>query len=136
MKNINLETDSKIHSGFKVPEDYFENFSDRLIAKLPEKEVKVISIFAKPKTWIYAVAAVFVIGFSIPILNQYFNKSALDNQSIENYLVENEKLNENDIAELLTENDFQKIELDLKINNETLETELLGNENLEEYLIN
>jgi uncharacterized membrane protein YhiD involved in acid resistance len=107
-----------------------------LMPKIPEKEVRVISIFAKPKTWIYAVAAVFVIGFSIPILNQYINKSTLDNQSIENYLVNNEKLNDNDIAELLSENDIQKMQIDLKINNETLENELSGNENLEEYLIN
>lgn len=136
MKNINLENDPKINSGFKVPENYFDTFSDRLMAKIPENEVKVILISTKPKRWIYAVAAIFVLGISLPFLNQYFNKSTLDNQSIENYLVENGKINENDIAELLSDKDIQKMQIDLKINNETLENELSTNENLEEYLIN
>lgn len=137
MKPITLNNFPKIESGFKTPDNYFENFSEKLLNNLPEKEVKVISIYEKRKTWIYAVAAVLVLAISVPVLNQYFNKSnEIESLVIENYLASNTSINDNDIADLLTDNDIQKIKINLNIEDKTIENELSGNENLEEYLIN
>ncbi len=137
MKPINLDNEPKIETGFKVPENYFENFSERLLTKLPEKEVKVISIFEKQKNWLFAVAAILVLAISIPVLLNYSNKyNQIESLTLENYITNNSNINDNDLAELLTQNDIENIKIDLKIEEKTLENELLENENLEEFLIN
>ncbi len=137
MKPYNLENDPKINSGFKVPDNYFDNFSEKLMSKIPNQEIKVISIFSKTKTWIFAVAAILIVGISIPVLNNYLIKSSsIENLDLENYITENQSINDHDIAELLTQNDINKIKIDLKIEDQLIEKELSENENLEEYLIN
>lgn len=137
MKPINLDNEPKIETGFKVPENYFENFSERLLTKIPEKEVKVISIFEKQKNWLFAVAAILVLAISIPVLLNYSNKyNQIKSLTLENYITNNSNINDNDLAELLTQNDIENLKIDLKIEEKTLENELLENENLEEFLIN
>ncbi len=137
MKPINLDNEPKIETGFKVPVGYFDDFSERLMNKIPQKKIKVISIFSASKKWVYAVAAILVIGISIPVLNHFFDKSKeIDSLVLENYIANNSTLNENDFADLLTQNDINKIKIDLEIEDLTIESELSGNENLEEYLIN
>ena len=137
MKPFNLENIPKIETGFKVPENYFENFSDILMSKLPEKEVKVISIFEKQKKWLFAIAAILIFAISIPaLLNYSSTNNQIENLALENYIAENASINDNDFAELLTQNDIEHIKIDLKIEDKTLENELLENDNLEEFLIN
>ena len=44
---------------FKVPEGYFERFSDDLMSKLPERtveETKVVSLWGKLRPWTYVAA--------------------------------------------------------------------------------
>ena len=53
MKTFKLDNEPKIKTGFTVPENYFEDFSAKMILKLPENEPKIISIFERKKTWIY-----------------------------------------------------------------------------------
>lgn len=137
MKTFSTENEPKIKSGFTTPDDYFDKFSERLMQNLPEKEVKVISIFAKTKTWIYAAAAILVLEISIPVLNQFFNHtSGIDDATIENYIANNSSISENDYVTLLDEKDIQKMSIDLKIEDEALENELTNNNNLEQDLIN
>ena len=53
LKQINRKT------GFKVPEDYFENLNDRIMSHLPAIEVKEktpVSLWQKCKPWIYMAA--------------------------------------------------------------------------------
>ena len=136
MKIYNLENDPKINSGFKVPEDYFENFTVRLPENTIENNTKVISIFSTRK-WIYAIAAVFVMSCSVTLIYQYFNSSnEIENLALDNYIVSNTTLNENDFADLLTDNDIEKLKIDLNLGKTNIENELYNNENLEEYLIN
>lgn len=47
MKDFKLDTNEKINSGFKVPEDYFATFSEKVKLQLPIVEPKVISFYAK-----------------------------------------------------------------------------------------
>lgn len=136
MEQINLENNSKITTGFKVPDNYFENFSERLMLNIPEKEIKRISIFKKTKTWVYASAAVLVLGISLSTLTKYnTNLKALKTAELENYIANNTTINDNDIADLLSENDIKKLNIDFKIENNTIENELTNNENLEQYLL-
>ncbi len=70
MKQFDLDNDPKIDSGFRIPENYFEQFETKIMSQISEKEVKVISIFETRKFWFSAVAAVFVIGlFTTMYLN-------------------------------------------------------------------
>lgn len=136
MKDFNLDTETKINSGFIVPDNYFDRLADKIVGDLP-KEVKVISIFSKRKTWITAVAALLILQVSIPVFNHFYNQSIESESAIfENYISNNTCINENDIAVLLTENDFKKLNNDLKIEDKIIENELSGNENIEEYLLN
>lgn len=136
MKDFNLSIENKINSGFIVPENYFDNLADKIVGDLPKK-VKVISIFSKRKTWIIAVAALLILQFSIPVINHFYKQSIESESTIfENYIYNNTSINENDIAVLLTENDFKKLNNDLKIEDKIIENELSGNENIEEYLSN
>jgi hypothetical protein len=71
MKNFKLDNQPKITSGFTTPDDYFDTFSEKILAKLPKQEPKVISVFNYKKTWFFAAAAVLVIWLSIPIYNDF-----------------------------------------------------------------
>ena len=136
MEQFNLENNSKITTGFKVPENYFENFSERLMLQISENEVKTISIFKKTKTWVFAAAAVLVLGISLSALTKYnTNSNAQKTAELENYIANNTTINDNDIADLLSENDIKKLNIDFKIENNTIENELINNENLEQYLL-
>ena len=74
MKRFDLEHNKEIKSGFKVPENYFEQFEAKMMAQIPvEKETKVVSLFYRKQVWISAIAAVFLLSISIPV---YFNMSS------------------------------------------------------------
>ena len=48
MKPFDIEHNEKITTGFKTPENYFEQFEAKMMAQIPvEKEVKVVSLFQK-----------------------------------------------------------------------------------------
>jgi len=136
MKEFRLDNEPKIISGFKVPEGYFDNLENSVLQKITEKETPVYTLFTK-RNWLIAVAAVFVIALSIPIVN-YMNAStaAIDQVQLETYLTEQSNLSEDDIVELLDEEKIQKIKLELNVNTNELEEALLTNSNLEEYFIN
>jgi hypothetical protein len=137
MKTFDIENEPKIVSGFTTPDNYFDDFSQRLMMKLPENETKTISIFAKRKTWIYAAAAVLVLGISIPVVNQLSSKSTeIDDAVLENYIANNTTISGNDLVELLDETDVQQMNLDMKIDDKSIENELTTNNNLEQYLVN
>ena len=103
---------------------------------IPEKEIKRISIFKKTKTWVYAAAAILVLGICLSTLTKYnSNSNAQKTAELENYIANNTTIDDNDIADLLSENDIKKLNIDFKIENNTIENELINNENLEQYLL-
>lgn len=137
MKTFKLETQPKIASGFKTPDNYFDTFSARVLQQLPIEEPKTIFIFSTRKTWLYAAAAILIFGLSIPIYNQFNSASPeIDDASLENYLAYQSSVSDTDLANLLNEEDIQKISVDLNIEDKTLENELTQDENLESYLLN
>jgi uncharacterized radical SAM superfamily protein len=137
MNDFELNKEPKIESGFKIPDHYFDTFSDKVIQQLPENTQKVIPIFSKTRIWTIAIAAVFVISLSIPIFNAFkTSETELDKETLENYLSNHAEISNDDIVELLDEEDIQKMKLDYSIEDKTIEDILSTNSDLEEYIIN
>jgi hypothetical protein len=136
MKEFKLENEPKIKSGFKAPDAYFENLENSVLSKINENEIPVFTLFTK-RNLIFAVAAVFVIALSIPLVNQInTSTSKIDEVQLENYLGEQSNVSEDDIVELLDEEKIQQIKLELNVNSNELEEALLTNSNVEDYIIN
>lgn len=139
MNDFKLDTNPKMKSGFEIPVDYFETFSDRLMQNLPfeSEEPKVISFYAKNKNWIYSAAAVLVISFTIPIMNLFNTSSdAISNVEVETYLANNSTLTDDDIVNLLDKEDIQKLAIETPINNLTTDDMMAQNIDIESYLTN
>jgi len=137
MKTFKLENEPKIESGFKTPENYFDNFSARVMEQLPKEEPKTISLFDRRKTWIYAAAAVMVLALSIPVYNNFYSHSTeIDETTLENYISYHSTVTDTDLVNLLDEKDIQKISVNLNIEDKAIENELSTDNNLEQYLLN
>jgi hypothetical protein len=138
MKTLKIENKPKIKTGYKTPENYFENFSSKILLQInQEKEAKIIPLYAKKHVWIYAVAAVFLVGLMIPLYNYLENPlSKIDEKTLENYLVYSSQITEDEYTYLLNDEDIKKIDIGLNVENNTIENELINNTNLEHYLFN
>jgi flagellar basal body-associated protein FliL len=137
MKTFKIENEPKIKTGFTVPENYFEDFSAKMIQQLPEKKSKVIPLFAIRKAWMYAAAAIVVLALIVPVYNHFYSHSSeIDDVTIENYIAYHSSVSDADLVNLLDEKDIQKMSIDLNIEDKTIENELSENNNLEQYIIN
>jgi hypothetical protein len=136
MRDFKLDNEPKIATGFQIPENYFEQFSEKVMNKLPNQEPKVISLWDRNKKWIYGAAAVVVLSLSIPIANQLQNNSDESTNEIENYLAYHASISNDDLVELLEEEDIAKIEVSNSIDNETMEEVLHETTEIEDYIIN
>jgi hypothetical protein len=112
MKPFELNNSPKIEPGFKIPEGYFENFENKIMNQISEKEVKVISIFQKRKFWYSAVAAVFILGISIPM---YLNFTQKNDVITDEFLAYDSTITSDDIAKYLTESDIAELEKTINI---------------------
>lgn len=137
MHEFKLDNQPKISSGFTVPDNYFSDFSQKVILQLPTEKPKVISIWAKNKKWLYAAAAVLALSLSIPIIYLSQNDSdEVSNAAIENYLSYNSTLTDDDIVELLDKEDIEKLNISSDLEDKDVEELLTGNSNLEQYITN
>ena len=136
MKEFRLDNEPKITSGFKTPEGYFDDLSEKINANIPNSEPKVISIFQKRKTWMYGIAAVLAISLSIVFYQQSQSTETLDADFLENYIARNTTVSEYDLLELLEKEDIEKIQIDIDIQDDILEETMINNTNLEHYIIN
>jgi flagellar basal body-associated protein FliL len=138
MKTFKLENETKIESGFKTPENYFDTFSARVLQQLPKEEPKTISLFERRKTWMYAAAAILVLALTIPVVYTHFysHSSEIDETTLENYISYHSTVTDTDLVNLLDENDIQKISINLNIEDKAIENELSTDNNLEQYILN
>ncbi|MBC7846136.1 MAG: hypothetical protein H7Y10_06565 [Flavobacterium sp.] len=137
MKTFKLDNEPKMESGFKIPENYFDNFSARVMEQLSKEEPKTISLFERRKTWIYAAAAVLVLALTIPVYNNFYSHSTeIDETTLENYISYHSTVSDVDLVNLLNEKDIQKINIDLNIDDKLIENELSQDNNLEHYILN
>jgi len=134
MNDFKINNNSKIDSGFKIPEDYFENFSEKVLMKINTSEPKVISIFHKRKTWISTVAAVLIISLSITLYTKIAVKSIEEKLTLENYITNQSEISQYDLVTLLDTKDIDKIKIDLKLDDTKIEEVLTNSSEIENYL--
>lgn len=140
MKTFKLDNEPKIDSGFKTPDNYFENFSENLLQKLSEepvgKKTKVVSIFRKRKTVLMAIAAVLMLALMIPIAYQANTKSKeVDTATLENYLTEETNLNQDELISEIDPENTKIITPTKEVETEALEDILVANPNIENLVI-
>lgn len=138
MKPFDLENKNEIKSGFKVPENYFEQFEAKMMAQIPvEKETKVVSLFYRKQVWISAIAAVFLLAIAIPVYFNMASESNLDASTIENYLAQQQNVGITELSKHLTDEDITALEKNLSLNEsnpDAVEDYLSESENLDYYI--
>jgi hypothetical protein len=134
MNDFRINSKQKIDSGFKIPEDYFENFSEKMLLKINKPEPKVLSIFYKRKTWISSVAAVLVISLSVTLYTKIAVKSSEEKLTLENYITNQSEISQYDLITLLDAKDIEKIKIDLKLDDKNIEDVLINSSEIENYL--
>ena len=136
MKTFKLENEPKITTGFKTPDDYFDDFSAKVLQQINEtKEVKVIPIYKRKNVLSMLAAAVVFIGLLIPIVNNYNNTSKeLDEATLETYLSYQSNLNQYDLIKELDTKDIDKLNKSVALEQETLEDILSSNPNIENLI--
>jgi hypothetical protein len=126
MKRVNLENDKKIDSGFKIPDRYFEEIEDKIMNSISgNKAIKVVSLFQKKQFWFSAIAAIFVLSFSI---NLFLSNNKKESLNVDDYFAYESNISTYEIAEKLSDNDITSIEESLNLY--AVET----TENMEDYL--
>lgn len=136
MKDFKLENEPKIESGFKTPDGYFENFVDKILQKLPEDELKVISIFQKRKILVWIAAAMFILTISIPLINMFSVKTEeLKPIDIENYLAYQSNVNQYDLILDLEPEEINNIKTTVALEDEMIEDILATNSNIIQLII-
>ncbi len=136
MKNFELDTNKKIISGFTIPDNYFDNFSERVLQKLPKEKTKIITFYSRNKRWFYSAAAVLVISLSVPIVYQIQNKEQeTTSNEVESYLVNHTSFSDDDVVNLLDQEDIEKLKnVNTPIEKEALEDVLSSNAEIEQYI--
>ena len=138
MKPFDLENKNEIKSGFKVPENYFEQFEAKMMAQIqPESETKVVSIFYRKQVWMSAIAAVVLLAIAIPVYFNMANNNNLDATTIEMYLSQQQGIGITELSKHLTDEDIVALEQNLSIsetNSDEVEEYLSETENLDYYI--
>jgi len=135
MEDFKIKEDRKLQSGFKVPELYFESFSEKMMTQIPSKNTNVIPLFNKRKKWYFTAAAVLILALSITIVQKMSTQMIEpDGATLENYLV-SANTTENDLVDLLDDEDIKNLDVTYDIEDQTIEDLLSQNTNLEQYII-
>lgn len=136
MKTFKLENEPKIKSGFKIPDDYFDDFSIKMMDQLSTREPKLISIFQKRKNLFLMIAAVLVLALMIPFINNSnTNKQEIDTAILENYITYQSNVNQYDLINVLETEDISKIKISMAIEDKAIEDVLSVNSNLENLIL-
>ncbi|MBB4801897.1 hypothetical protein HNP37_001958 [Flavobacterium nitrogenifigens] len=135
MKTFKLENEPKIKSGFKTPDNYFDDFSEKVLQQLDQKEVKVIPFYKRKKTISLAAAALIGFALMIPIVNNYrATSNDLDEATLETYLSYQSNISQYDLIQKLDDSDIEKLNNDITLEDETLEDILSTSPNIEHLI--
>jgi hypothetical protein len=107
MDNFDINKNPKIESGFKVPDNYFENFKVDLT---PESPTIQLSFYNQHKIKIFKYAASIAIGLmcSLYFLNTKTTQD-ISTLEIENYLITQSNLSQYDLMSDLDEADIEDL---------------------------
>ena len=135
MKNFNLENEPKIETGFTIPENYFNDFSEKVMQQLPSEKPKVVSLYQSNKNWFLSAAAILIVSFTIPT---YYlvqnNKNEVNTSELESYILNHSTVSQDDIVDLLDENDLKEMNVDYNLEDISSEAIDLENIDLEQNL--
>lgn len=138
MKQFNLENNKEMKSGFKVPENYFEQFEAKMMEQISkEKETKVVSLFYRKQVWISSIAAILLLAIAIPVYFNMTKENSLDAGTIEIYLSQQQGIGITELSKHLTDEDIAELENNLSINesnSDAVEDYLSESENLDYYI--
>ena len=138
MKQFDLENNKEIKSGFKVPENYFEQFEAKMMEQISkEKETKVVSLFYRKQVWISSIAAVILLAIAIPVYFNMAKENNLDAVTIEVYLSQQQGIGITELSKHLTDEDIAELENNLSLNeanSDAVEDYLSESENLDYYI--
>ena len=107
MKEFDLHK-NKIHTGFKTPQNFLEDFEDVVMAKLNAQEQKPVKkLWQQGSFWFnnVAAAAVLVVGGIYYTNQKAYTK--LDEGVLENYILTTSSTDE--ISSKLTDNDIEEL---------------------------
>jgi hypothetical protein len=112
MKEFKLDSVPKISTGFKVPENYLENFSIDVNDKRYINETKIVSFSKYKKPFLYIAAAVLIIGLIVPVFyNWNISKTKeIDEATLENYLCAQPTITQYEIIDLLESEDIHNLQ--------------------------
>jgi len=134
MTAFKLDEHPKIETGFKVPDGYFDALSKKVNLAISEQQPQVIPI-TRRKTWMYAAAAVLVIGLGVTTFNALsLQPNATDSAAIENYLA-TQSATEDLLVDALEKEDIEKLSAGYDLDDHAIEEVLSNNANLEQYII-
>lgn len=138
MKQFDLENNKEMKSGFKVPENYFEQFEAKMMEQISkEKETKVVSLFYRKQVWISSIAAVLLLAIAIPVYFNMAKENNFDAGTIEVYLSQQQGIGITELSKHLTDEDIAELENNLSINeanSDAVEDYLSESENLDYYI--
>lgn len=135
MKKFNLENEPKLQSGFIVPDKYFDNFSEKVLTQLADKEIIVIPLYKRRKNIFIAAAAVFIISLLLPIYHQFSTSpEELDATTLENHLTYQTDINPYELISELEDTEIDRIYPNTNLKDETVEAILTTNPDLDRLI--
>ena len=134
MNEFKINEEIKITSGFRIPEEYFDQFTVELNNKinLPKAKLKVISITTK--RWITSVAAVLIVALSVTVYSKIVVSNSDENVLMENYITNNSEINQYDLITLLDKKDIENLSAELNLNDTKIDEEFTNVNEIEYYL--
>lgn len=135
MNKFSLNNHKKIESGFNAPEGYFDNLSDSIMSVVHETPSKKDRVFTL-RNFSYAAAAVLILALGIPFFlnNTISSIEQIDDVSLENYLSNQSNISSYDLINIMEIDEIDEIQVDLALEDESIEEHLINNPNLEHYL--
>lgn len=134
MKPFKLDEHPKIIPAFKLPDDYFENFPDRLMGNLQSKK-QVRPLFPQ-KEWM-SVAAILILTLILPVFSLLKPvEQQADLAAIEDYLNNSSYVSQYELTNLLEDSDLENMEPRLPLEAEAIEDFLTRRIYVEQYILN
>ena len=136
MKTFKLENEPKIETGFKIPANYFDDLSLKIMEQIPASEPKVISIFQKRKGLFMMAAAILILALMVPVFNNLSTtKKELDSAALENYITYQSNVNQYDLISILETEDITNMSTGIVLEDQVVEDVLSTNSNLENLIL-
>lgn len=134
MNKILLDSEPKITTGFKVPENYFEKFEVKIPVEATTKKSTLIQLVNNNK-WILSTAAILILCVTIVFQWDIAEKKEYVVE-VEDHLLYNSTLSDDDIVNLLDEETISNMKIESSIDNNEIEQTLIEESNIENYITN